>query len=71
MFKLCLALGNSHIWQFYKVPLELPRLTVLSTLFFAWTQTADLSSSMAAIQYSDPGMPQTADLGSFMAALGR
>ena len=42
-----------------------------SAVLWSRCQTADLSSSMAALQCCDPGMPQTADLGSFMAALGR
>ena len=42
-----------------------------SAVLWSRCQTADLSSSMAALQCCDPGMPQSADLGSFIAALGR
>ena len=42
-----------------------------SAVLWSCCQTADLGSSMAALQCCDPIVPQTADLGSFMAALGR
>ncbi len=42
-----------------------------SAVLWSCCQTADLGSSMAALQCCDPSVPQTADLGSFMAALGR
>ena len=41
-----------------------------SAVLWSCCQTADLGSSMAALQCCDPSVPQTADLGSFMAALG-
>ena len=57
--------SNCRPQQFYGLVVKLQTSAVL----WSCCQTADLGSSMAALQCCDPVVPQTADFGSFLAAL--